>query len=170
MSFDSLRELLHNADSTAPPLVVQDDLASAVRMRCARQRRVARRAVVTCGIVLVCASALWMRKPGQLTKQIARVDPVDCFIETDLHEQTAARMLQIVAEHRQGDERDLEAGIEDVQLQRDRAALVIVYQANRYASENRTDVAIAAYKRAIELFPQTHWAEVARQRLRELRT
>ena len=36
--------------------------------------------------------------------------------------------------------------------------------------EDADDVAIAAYKRAIELFPQTHWADVARQRLRELQT
>jgi len=58
----------------------------------------------------------------------------------------------------------------DVQLQRDRAALILVYDADRSFRENRPADAIAAYRRTIELFPQTHWAEIARQRLREMQT
>jgi hypothetical protein len=48
--------------------------------------------------------------------------------------------------------------------------LLIVYEADQNAQSNRTTLAAAGYRRAIELFPQTHWADVARQRLKELQT
>jgi len=46
----------------------------------------------------------------------------------------------------------------------------MVYDADRSVRENRPADAIVVYRRAIELFPQTHWAEIARQRLREMQT
>lgn len=58
----------------------------------------------------------------------------------------------------------------DYQFQRDRAALILVYEANRHVQENRPAAALASYRRAIELFPQTHWAGVARQRVKQMQS
>jgi outer membrane protein assembly factor BamD (BamD/ComL family) len=47
----------------------------------------------------------------------------------------------------------------------------MVYQADRmYHELNLRESAVASYQRTIELFPQTHWAQVAKDRLAELKT
>jgi hypothetical protein len=58
----------------------------------------------------------------------------------------------------------------DVQFARDRAALMLVYDADRHVKANRPAAALAAYRRAAELFPNTHWGEIALRRLKEMQT
>jgi len=59
--------------------------------------------------------------------------------------------------------------IEEAQRQVDKTAFILVYQADRlYRQSNQTDSAVHAYNQVIKLFPQTRWAEVARQRLTEI--
>jgi len=59
--------------------------------------------------------------------------------------------------------------MEQVQRQVDKAAFVLIYQADRlYRELNRTESAVAAYKEIIQLFPTNRWAEVARERLAEI--
>jgi tetratricopeptide (TPR) repeat protein len=59
--------------------------------------------------------------------------------------------------------------LEEIQKQVDKTAFILVYQANRmYRELDRKDSAIRAYNRVIELFPQSRWAEVARQRISEI--
>ena len=59
--------------------------------------------------------------------------------------------------------------IEDVQREVDRAAFIIVYQADRmYKEHGLINAAVESYKRAIEFFPENKWAEVARSRLLEI--
>jgi hypothetical protein len=59
---------------------------------------------------------------------------------------------------------------EETARQVDRAALVLVYQADRlYQELNRTELAVEAYNQVIQFFPKNRWAEVARQRLSEIR-
>ena len=59
--------------------------------------------------------------------------------------------------------------LEQMQRQADKTAFTLVYQANRmYGELNQKDSAIRTYKRVIELFPQSKWADVARRRLLEI--
>jgi len=59
--------------------------------------------------------------------------------------------------------------MEQVERQVDKAAFVLIYQADRlYKELNRTESAVAAYKEIIQLFPTNRWAEVARERLAEI--
>jgi len=59
--------------------------------------------------------------------------------------------------------------VEETQRQVDKTAFILVYQADRlYRQSNKTDSAVRAYNQVIKLFPQTRWAEVARQRLTEI--
>ena len=52
----------------------------------------------------------------------------------------------------------------------DKAAFVLVYQADRlYRELNRTESAVEVYNQVIQFFPRNRWAEVARQRLSEIR-
>ncbi len=57
-----------------------------------------------------------------------------------------------------------------VREQRDRAALVLIYEADQAAREKQTTRALAGYRRTIQLFPKTYAAAVARQRLKEMPT
>ena len=55
---------------------------------------------------------------------------------------------------------------EQVERQMDRAALAMVFQADRMSREVELRApAMAIYHRTIELFPESRWADVARQRL-----
>jgi len=59
--------------------------------------------------------------------------------------------------------------LEEMQRQADKTAFILVYQANQMYDElNQKDSAIQTYNRVIELFPQSKWADVARQRLLEM--
>jgi hypothetical protein len=61
--------------------------------------------------------------------------------------------------------------LKEVNDQVDRAALTMVYQADRmYRELNLRESAVASYEQTIKLFPQTHWAHVAKDRLAELKT
>jgi hypothetical protein len=64
------------------------------------------------------------------------------------------------------------AGVLDpIQTQLDRAAFTMMYQADRMREElNLPGSAAEQYRRVIELFGQTRWAEVARDRLKEMKT
>lgn len=56
-----------------------------------------------------------------------------------------------------------------VEQQVDKAAFVLIYQADRlYKELNQTESAVAAYKEIIQLFPTNRWAEVAKERLAEI--
>ena len=58
---------------------------------------------------------------------------------------------------------------QEIRKQVDKTAFILVYQANRMYSElDQKDSAIQEYNRVIELFPQSRWAEVARQRISEI--
>jgi outer membrane protein assembly factor BamD (BamD/ComL family) len=59
---------------------------------------------------------------------------------------------------------------EETARQVDKAAFVLVYQADRlYRELNRTESAVEAYNQVIQFFPKNRWADVARQRLSEIR-
>lgn len=60
---------------------------------------------------------------------------------------------------------------ERLDRRREQAALILVHQADRFDRElGRKGEAAEAYRAAAERFPQTHWASVARDRLRALQS
>ena len=59
--------------------------------------------------------------------------------------------------------------LEEVREEAERAALTIVYTADhKYNELNLKESAIADYHRAVELFPKTKWAGIARERLSKI--
>ena len=47
----------------------------------------------------------------------------------------------------------------------DRAAFAMVYQADRIAHDDATPAAQKIYREVVQYFPQTQWAQLARERL-----
>jgi hypothetical protein len=177
---DALEQLLRHADASAsaPPLLTE--LPTRVRRQHARRRTIN---VVAAGVATVIAIvtlpllllATLGRSPQPPVIAVARAhvpsrgDLVRLNLQAELHEQTAAQLLQprSPAIPPAVDDHDVLAHVRE---QRDRAALILIYEADQAARQKQTNRAVAAYRRTIELFPKTYAAAVARQRLKEMPT
>jgi len=169
---DALKQLLQRADT--PPAPARRDLASRVRKRHARGRAVQSSAVALLIALFAIMSMTIRRHPQQVaTVSSSPASPAPPSVrlaptlDERIHELTAERLL---ASRRPSSTRRPVDSTLELQHQRDRAALFIVYEGERCFKANRPADAIASYRRAIELFPQTHWADVARRRLSEMQT
>jgi hypothetical protein len=195
MPRDALEQLLRQADAAAPAPPLAAGLPARVQQRLARRRqRQATAAVIPLAIVMGVSILLVLRgqqpravqvdvRPAtpSTTKTITTTTPStaavplrgvgdDLALTAALHELTAEKLLASSAFARRRASTPTIPTASEVQMLRDRAALVLVYEADRDVKENRPAAALARYRRAVQLFPHTHWARVAQQRLKEMPT
>jgi hypothetical protein len=192
MPDDPIKRWLRWADDTAgAPPQAGGDLAGRVRHLAARRRR---RAIAGSAAALLAAglvgAVIWVgltttgrtpRGPGAVVRQeldaeeIARLrtEMARLKAEADWRTKVAAAMVaqertaKRLATLRKAAPRLDPA--EEIRQETDKAALVIVRQADRlYREHHLRDRAIQRYRDAIQLFPQSPWADVARQRLAAL--
>ena len=179
MTEDKIKNLLQRADQTAArPVPVSANLAADVRRR-ANRRNVANLTFrIAIAAVVVIALGIWsltakktrdQRKLVALEIQIkqlqAQTDATLNFIREVLDEERKQRRLNEL----QAQLASYSDPLQEIQKQVDKTAFILVYQANRmYRELDQKDSAIQAYNRVIELFPQSRWAEEARQRLSEI--
>jgi hypothetical protein len=180
----TLDQLLRDVDAAAPAPPALTQLPARVRRRRHRRRMMKAVAVAAVAIIAIPLLALTMlTRPGPrpivATSRPApaptRQDLARLNLQAELHEQTAAAMLKatdlasapaVAIVPAVADENVLA----HVRQQRDRAALVLIYEADQAAREKQTTRALAGYRRTIQLFPKTYAAAVARQRLKEMPT
>ena len=181
MTDDQIQKLLQEADRTAgPPAEVHVNLA-ALRRRANRRRFISSAAPVAAAAVLMVAAGLLslvIRTP-QTTQEQERVASLEAQVkQLQVRTDAALKLIQQVLEDEQRRQRldELEAQLasipdplEELEKQVGKTAFILVYQADRlYRELNQTDSAVENYNRVIELFPENRWAEVARQRLKEI--
>jgi hypothetical protein len=183
MSRGDLEQLLRTADAQAPAAPLAGDLSARVHRRLAR-RRLRQATAATLGVVILVGAGVFailrtdppppphhnLSALPAMTTRPALPDTADAAhfdLTATLHELTAQKLLAAQGSSRSA---TLSSPPPDAHFLRDRAALVLVYDADRDVRENRPADARARYRRAIELFPHTHWAQVARQRLKEIQT
>lgn len=178
MTEDKIKNLLQKADQTASrPVPVSINL-SAVHRR-ANRRHIANLAFrITAAAVVVTALGIWSFN-AKKTRDQQRIVVLEMQIK-QLQTQTDAtlNLIREVLEEERKQRRLYElqaqlASIPDpaweIQKQVDKAAFILVYRANQmYRELDQKDSAIKAYNHVIELFPQSRWAEEARQRLSEI--
>ena len=189
VSGDELKQLLRTADAHGPAAPLHaDDLSARVQRRLARRRQRQATAVTLGVFILVGVGVFTVLRDDPPTQRNVIALPATTVtaparrhnarprrrgrrlrLTATLHELTAQRLLAASARAFAA-AGDVLRRSSDPQLLRDRAALVLVYDADRDVRENRPADARARYRRAIELFPHTHWAQVARQRLKEIQT
>jgi hypothetical protein len=179
---DPLLQLLHQADASFSPPRAAPDITAIVRRRLRRRRvqsasiaAVSAAAVVLIGISLVRSGAApppRVVKSGSSRGAPVSLDSALAALNVDvrLHELTAERLLQLRASARAAQPAVADTLQLDLRQQRDRAALILVYEGDEQARQRQPAQAIARYRRTIALFPNTHWAAVARQRLKEIST
>jgi len=179
MTKDKIKNLLQKADQTAgKPAPVSVDL-SAVRRR-ANRRHIANLAVrIAAAAVVVLALGIWSftaKKTRDRQKLVALQMQIEQLkTQTDATLNLIREVLEEERKQRRLDELRVQLAsipdpLEEIRKQVDKTAFILVYQANRmYRELNQKASAIQAYNRVIELFPQSRWAEEARQRLSEIK-
>jgi hypothetical protein len=58
--------------------------------------------------------------------------------------------------------------LEEARITVEDAAFTLLYHADRMARFDRIDAAVGTYNRLIKLYPQTRWAQQAKQKLAEI--
>ena len=183
MREDKIQSLLRDADRKAgPPRSVSVDL-SAIRRR-ARQKRRARLVVpVAAAAVVLVALSIWTAvvRTNRTTQEQEKIAALENEVRVlQARTDAALKLIRQMVENEQRQRRldQLQAELtsipdplEEVQKQVETTAFIMVYQADRmYRELDQRDSAIRAYRRTIELFPQTESAEAARQRLKQIET
>ncbi len=185
MNEDRIKELLESADRAAGP--ASYDPISVARLR----RRAHRRQMKQIAYPLAAAAALlfgfciWsvttrtsLPPDSNSEQRIASLEEQVRQLQT----QTASALKlvrSVVAQERQQRRLDaLEAELasirdprREMQVQADKAAFALVYQADRYYRElKQTQSAIDAYEQVIRVFGESPWADEARSRLAQIKT
>ena len=179
MSDERLKELLQRADETAGAPVFRHPHTGEIRRRVFR-RRLKMTSLPAAAVILIGAGV------GSICLRTERTPPQQpriATVETQLRQlqtQTDA-VLKLVHEviekdRQKGQLAALEAELasipdpaEEIERQVDKAAFVMLYQADRlYKQLRQTESAVEAYKEIIQLFPENQWADVARERLSQI--
>jgi hypothetical protein len=169
---DPLADLLRTADAAQPPPEQRGDVAGRVYRKARRQR--AGQGLIVAAFVIGAGVSVWFSRPPARHSTIASADLAqlrrECAqfdADAEMHERTAQLMMshERAASRRVGaaDDRDL------VTLQLERSALILVNQGEHLLREPdaRTEAA-DAFRRVVELFPQSRGAAVARERLDQI--
>jgi len=193
MGDDKLERLLQQADATAGELEqLPTDLAARVRRRAARSRRLRVGVGAAAAIVLATGfTAIWSRTGAPLN---AGPEPEPQYAGARQPERQTADLLAEVsrlrneARVRLAVARETESimrrmrraseiircdpmpdPVAEVRHQLDQTAFTLVQHADRMCrAMDLCSSAAAKYRRVIELFPDSPWATVARQRLAKL--
>ena len=183
MSEDPLHRILQEADrQTAPPVLSAEMLIEGVH-RSARRRRIVRVTYLCAALILVITTVrvlLRSREPTRTPDVPDRARLVESPSELELLEaevnrlQSDLKLLVLKERKRQLQSRlaTLAARpdpLEEIDLARSRAAQTMVCHGNQLERRlGRPALALETYRQVDALFPETTWAGLARNRIREL--
>lgn len=182
-----LEQLLRETDAETDAPTRISNLGHRVRGSLSRKRRI-RRGLAACGFAIGVASiAIIAFTSKSSAPNVAITDPLvnlpqdvvtttthptqvnersaPVHVLVEVHERTAELLMN--ARRGSSPKPRRSANVDMVHQQRDRAALILIYDADRYMRSDRPADGIAAYRRTVDLFPQSHWAGVARERLKQ---
>jgi hypothetical protein len=172
---DRLEQLLKRADAP-PPIAGESNVAARVRRRARRNDRIRSTAGVAVLLIGLAIAAKFALQP-RFKKQPVALAPDPAAVKAELarlnseatrHAEIADRRMQIELSPQVSNEVEVKR---DLQRQRDEAALSLIYQAETLAPvPAQRPAAVALYQKAIDLFPQTHWASLAKQRIEALQS
>lgn len=163
---DELHELLRLADASAsaPPIDVRD-LPNRVRHTARCQRRISAGGLFILALLAVSPLLFLYRRP--IAPPIASGDQSFLEVDAELHSRTAI-LLEAAEQEARSNSNPTDAFLVALQLQRDRAALVLLRDADHKLHDHESLAATTLLRRAIKLFPETHAAALAEQKLNQL--
>lgn len=174
---DELEQLLRHADATsASPVEHIGDMGQRVRSL-ARRRRSARLAGSAAAMFIAALAALYAVRPhpaAPIVRDDAPAPSLDAIedalaaLDTEADARMAIVEHLVMAERRRDSARRIPAPdpMISVRREQDRAAYLLIYEAERLAQLSGEQARAAEeYRRVVALFPDTRWASVARERL-----
>jgi len=175
---EKIERLLARADEAAGEPAFALATAAGIRRRIHRERLVTMAVPTTVAAGIVLGATLWVvcLPTGRPQPQPQRIASLEEQVR-QLRAQTEAtlKLLQEVLETDRRERRlaSLEAEfasipdpIREIERQVDKAAFILVYQADKvYQELNESESAVRAYREVIQFFPTSPWAQVARERL-----
>lgn len=176
ISEDSFQHILLDADGYAagPPVLKADAVIAAVRHKqhLRKCRRILAAGISSIAALVLIAGLVWIRHDRNKQLQIARLQTEIQFLNQRL-DTTMAMIQEAMEIQRQQDKlTQLEnqlAQYSDYEQKRDEqeenTALTILIQADRLQNASLQQDAQSFYKRILELYPNTYWAQIARQKL-----
>jgi uncharacterized protein YoxC len=181
---DRIRELLANADKAAGPPSFGHVNAAGIRGRLRRRRMLVTAFPVAAAAMLLLAVGVWCvrtRTKESAPQHEGRIASLEEQVkQLQVQTEAALKLVQnVLAQERQQQRlhaletelANIRDPMEEIEAQADRAAFILVYQADRFYRElNQTQSAVEAYEQVIRLFPESRWAEEAKRRLAEIRT
>lgn len=181
MTEDKLKNLLQETDRAAgPPKPVVVSL-SAIYRRAYRRRLFFRAPFAAAAVLLIAAGILsYTIKTTKTSHQQEKIVSLENQIrQLQVSTDAAINLInEVLEKERQQNRLDelqvrlaaMPDPLEEIQQQVDKTAFILVYQADRmYRELNQTESAVETYKRVIQLFPDNQWAQVARQRLAQIK-
>jgi cell division protein FtsB len=179
---DRIKDLLQEADRIAG-VPEQVSIDKGIIRRRAHKRYLVRTIVplTATAAAIIFAISVWSllfrtTKPIGGNNEIAKLQAQVKYLQarTDATLKLVQEMLQ--KEQKQRELEALQAQLEsisdpreEIRQQVERTALILVFQADKmYREPGQKNSAIQTYSRVIELFPQSRWAKVARQRLADI--
>lgn len=182
MNDERIVELLKQADAAVGPPRVAGIGAAGVR------RRIRHRRVVSGGVLAVVTAVLLIvglqYVPGGAKRTMKGPEQRIASLEDQVRqlraqsEETLALVRDVLAKERQQDRlhalqtelASIPDPVERMKQQADKTAFSLVYQADRmYREMNQAQSAVETYEQVIRLFPQNHWADVAKERIAEIK-
>lgn len=176
MNDERMIELLREVDEAVGPPRVVGMGAAGIR------RRIHRRRIMMGGVSAVTAAVLlivglWCVAGG--IRQRAQERRI-ALLENQVRQLKAqsevalALVRDVVAQERlralETELASIPDPVEQMNQQAEKTAFTLVYQANRmYREMNQAQSAVETYEQVIRLFPQNRWAEVAKQRIAEIK-
>jgi hypothetical protein len=179
MTEDRIKDLLQEADRIAG-VPEQASVDTGIIRHRAHKRYLARKIVffTAAAAAIILTISVWtlsvrttkpigdndglVRLQAQVKYLQARTDATLKLVQEMLQKEQKQRELEALQAQLEsiGDPR------EEISQQVERTALILVFQADKmYRELGQKNSAMQAYSRVIELFPQSRWAKVARQRL-----
>jgi len=182
MAENIIKDLLQEADKIAG-VPEQASIDIGIIRRRARKRYLMRTIapLIAAAAVIILTISVWTlsfrtAKPVGDNDELARLQAQVKYLQarTDATLKLVQEMLQ--KEQKQRELEALQAQLEsigdpreEISQQVERTALILVFQADKmYREPGQKNSAMQAYSRVIELFPQSRWAKVARQRLLDI--
>ncbi len=179
MTENIIKDLLQEADKIAG-VPEQASIDIGIIRRRARKRYLMRTIapLIAAAAVIILTISVWTlsfrtAKPVGDNDELARLQAQVKYLQarTDATLKLVQEMLQ--KEQKQRELEALQAQLEsigdpreEISQQVERTALILVFQADKmYRELGQKSSVMQAYSRVIELFPQSRWAKVARQRL-----
>jgi hypothetical protein len=176
---DSIKQLLLDADNLVGRVPVLDAHKIITSVRSMQTHR-KRRNIVLAGCASVAATILivgliWVQHDRNKQLQIAQLQNKIELLNQRLDKTMAIVQQTLVTQRQQeklnqleGQLAEYDAAGQKLAAQEESTALTILIQADRLQNANLHGDAQTFYKRIVELYPTTCWAQVARQKLESL--